>query len=235
MSSNSVCHLLLPGAGGDAWYWHLVVRCLRALGHDVVAPDLPGDDDAAGLGDYADVAAAAVGDRRGVTVVAQSMGAFTAPLLCDRIDVARLILVAPMIPAPGETGGGWWESSGQLAAQRAQDLRDGRDPDAPFDVRTVFLHDVPEPIVEELFARGDRPQSGTPFREPWPLDAWPDVPTAVIAGRRDRLLPFDFLRALARERLGVEVAAVDSGHLPALARPDELVERIETARAATGA
>lgn len=233
MSPASQPHLLLPGAGGDAWYWHLVAPRLRALGHDVVAPDLPASDDAAGLRDYADVAAAAIGDRRGVVVVAQSMGAFTAPLLCGRVDVARLILVAPMIPAPGETGGEWWERSGQTAAQRAQDLREGRDPDAPFDVRALFMHDVPEPVVEEAFARGDRSQSGTPFAEPWPLDRWPDVPTAVIAGRRDRLFPFDFVVALARERLGVEVAAVESGHLPALARPDELVERIEAARTAT--
>jgi alpha-beta hydrolase superfamily lysophospholipase len=33
-------------AGGDgAWSWHLVADELRARGHDVVAIDLPADDD----------------------------------------------------------------------------------------------------------------------------------------------------------------------------------------------
>ena len=155
------------------------------------------------------------------------MGAFTAPLLSGRADVRRLILVAPMIPAPGESPGEWWSSSGQLAAQREQDEREGRDPDAPFDLRTAFLHDVPEDVVEALFARGEPRQSDTAFEQSWPLDAWPDVPTHVLAGSKDRLFPLDFMRRLSRERLNVESDVIDTGHLPALARPKELADRLE--------
>lgn len=46
--------VLLPGAGGDSWYWHLVAPRLRSLGHQALTPDLPAADDAAGLGEYAD-------------------------------------------------------------------------------------------------------------------------------------------------------------------------------------
>jgi pimeloyl-ACP methyl ester carboxylesterase len=155
------------------------------------------------------------------------MGAFVAPLLCDRVDVRQLILVAPMIPAPGESPGEWWTSSGQLAAQREQDERAGRDPDAPFDVMTAFFHDVPPGVVEEAFARGEPRQSDTPFGESWPLEDWPGVPTKVIAGRHDRLFPLEFMRRLASERLGVDVDVVDSGHLPALSRPVELAQLLE--------
>jgi pimeloyl-ACP methyl ester carboxylesterase len=214
--------VLVPGAGGEAWYWHLVARELSEGGQEVVSPDLPAADDSAGLEAYADVIAGAIGDRSGVTVVAQSMGAFVAPLVCGRADVGSLVLVAPMIPAAGESPSEWWTSSGQLAAMRQQDLRDGRDPDAEFDVMTAFFHDVSQEIVDEAFARGEPRQSDTPFVQPWPLDAWPDVPTRVIAGRHDRLLPLDFMRRLSRERLGVEPDVIDSGHLPALARPREL-------------
>ena len=219
--------LLLPGAGGESWYWHLVAPLLEAHGHAVISPDLPAADDAAGLTAYADTAAAAVGDRSELVVVAQSMGAFVAPMLCDRVDVRLLILVAPMIPAPGESPGEWWTSSGQLAAQREQDEREGRDPDAPFDVMTAFFHDVPPDVVEEAFARGEPRQSDTPFGERWPLEDWPGVPTRVIACRHDRLFPLEFMRRLARERLGVEVDVVDSGHLPALSRPVELAQLLE--------
>jgi pimeloyl-ACP methyl ester carboxylesterase len=155
------------------------------------------------------------------------MSAFTAPLLCDRADVRRLILVAPMIPAPGESPGEWWTASGQTAARRGQDAREGRDPDAPFDVTTAFLHDLPEDVVEQLFARGEPRQSDTPFGEPWPLEAWPDVPTHVLAGRNDRLFPLDFMRRLSHERLNLEPDVIDTGHLPALARPKELADRLE--------
>ena len=219
--------VLIPGAGGDSWYWHLVASKLRAGDREVLTPDLPAADDAAGLGEYADAAAAPVGDRAGVVVVSQSMGAFVAPMLCDRVDVRQLILVAPMIPAPGESPGEWWTSSGQTPAMREQDEREGRDPDAPFDVRTAFLHDVAPDIVEELFARGEPRQSDTAFEQPWPLDSWPSVPTRVLACRHDRLFPVDFMRRLAEERLGVVADVIDAGHLPALSRPRELAERLE--------
>lgn len=37
--------VLIHGAGDVGWYWHRVEAELRARGHDVVAPDLPADDD----------------------------------------------------------------------------------------------------------------------------------------------------------------------------------------------
>jgi pimeloyl-ACP methyl ester carboxylesterase len=223
----SATFVLIPGAGGESWYWHLVAPRLRELGHEVVSPDLPAGDDGAGLGEYADTLVRAVGDRTELTVVAQSMGAFVAPLLCDRLDVRLLVLVAPMIPAPGESPGEWWEGSGQLRAQREQDQREGRDPDAPFDWRVAFMHDVADELVEEVAARGEPRQADKPFEEPWPLDKWPDVPTKVIACRNDRLFPLDFMSRLARERVGVEPDVIDTGHLPALARPDELAEMLD--------
>jgi pimeloyl-ACP methyl ester carboxylesterase len=42
---TELTYVLIPGAGGAAWYWHLVERELRQRGHDVVAVDLPADDD----------------------------------------------------------------------------------------------------------------------------------------------------------------------------------------------
>src|SRR5437016_1045393 len=98
-------YVLIHGAGSDAWYWHRVVPLLRARGHDVVAPDLPCDDDSAGLAEYTDAVVDAVGDRRDLVVVAQSMAGFTAPLVCGRLRVGLLVLVAAMVPLPGEAPG----------------------------------------------------------------------------------------------------------------------------------
>ena len=55
---------LIHGAGDVGWYWHLLERVLRQQGHDVVAPDLPCDDDTATLPDYARTVVDAIGDRR---------------------------------------------------------------------------------------------------------------------------------------------------------------------------
>ena len=105
--------VLLPGAGSDSWYWHLVVPDLEEAGHDVVAVDFPVTDDDATFSDYADVVVDAIGERHleqagDVVLVAQSMAGFTAPLVAARVPVTLMVLVAAMGPRPGESGGEWW-------------------------------------------------------------------------------------------------------------------------------
>jgi len=41
----SVPLVLIPGAGGRAWVWHLVEADLRRRGYDAFAVDLPADDE----------------------------------------------------------------------------------------------------------------------------------------------------------------------------------------------
>jgi pimeloyl-ACP methyl ester carboxylesterase len=210
-------YVLIHGAGSDAWYWHLVVPRLAVLGHDVVAVNLPCDDDDAGLEDYVQTVVDAIGDRRDLILVAQSLGGFTAPLVCDRLPVTMLVLVAAMVPRPGESAGEWWANTGHQFPE-------------PFDPEVVFTHDL-SPELAAASLDHVREQSGTPFEEPWPLPAWPDVPTRFLLCRDDRFFPRDFLRRVVRERLGIIADEMDGGHLPALARPEELVAWLETYRA----
>jgi pimeloyl-ACP methyl ester carboxylesterase len=214
--------VLVPGAGGQAWYWHRVVPELRARGHEAIAVDLPAADDGAGFAEYADAVVAAIGDRRGdLVLVGQSLGGFTVPLVAERVPVEQIVLLNAMIPRPGESGGEWWEATGQAAARAAYAARDGRSADA-FDPLVDFFHDVP-PDVTAVAVAGGVDQSGTPFEEPWPLAAWPDVPTRFLQGREDRLFPLEFQRRVVAERLpGVEVEELPGGHLLALSRPVEL-------------
>lgn len=136
-------YLLIPGAGGAAWYWHRLVPELRGRGHEAVAVELPAADDKAGLAEYADVAAEAAGGRPDLVVVAQSMGGFTGPLVCDRIPVRRLVLLNAMIPAPGETFNDWSANTGAAEARQENDRRAGR-PTNVFDPTVYFFHDTPE-------------------------------------------------------------------------------------------
>ncbi len=70
--------VLVPGAGGMASYWHLVVKELDARGFSSIAVDLPGDDPASGLPEYVDLVVKAASGIDDVIVVGQSIGGFTA-------------------------------------------------------------------------------------------------------------------------------------------------------------
>jgi pimeloyl-ACP methyl ester carboxylesterase len=217
--------VLIPGAGGRAWYWHLVAPELRRRGYDAVAVELPAADDSAGLPRYVDAVLAAIGDRTDLVVVAQSLAGFAAPLVCARVPVRLLVLLNAMIPRPGETPGEWWGNTGHGEAKRANDVREGRPPDGEFDPATEFFHDVPPNLFAEALRRGAS-QSETVFGSRFDLAAWPAVPTRVLVGRDDRFFPADFQRRVARERLGVTPDEMPGGHLVALSRPAELAERL---------
>jgi hypothetical protein len=156
-------------------------------------------------------------------VVAQSMGGFSAVMACDRVAVGGLILVNAMVPAPGETPGEWWAATGAIAARTAAAETGGYDTE--FDLKTYFLHDLaPEDAAAVLANPGD--EADIAFGQPCDIGAWPDVATAAIIGRDDRLFPVGFQRELLRERVGVDAVVISGGHLLALANPDGLFEAL---------
>jgi pimeloyl-ACP methyl ester carboxylesterase len=219
-------YVLIPGAASGPEYWRPLGDELRGRGHDVVAVDLPCADDSAGLAEYADAAVDAIGDRADLVVVAHSLGGFTAPLVCDRLPVELLVMLQAMIPLPGEPPGEWWVNTGYEQAKREQAESEGLVSDDPSE---VFYHDVPPDLAAEA-TRTARDQSGTPFVKPWPLDAWPDVPTRFLLCGDDRFFPAGFMRRVVRERLGVTPDEIATGHMPMLARPVELADRLEAYR-----
>jgi pimeloyl-ACP methyl ester carboxylesterase len=210
--------VLIPGAGGLGWYWHLVVRDLRDRGYDAVAVDLSAYG-RTGLPAYADAVVDAMGERSDVALVAQSMGAFTVPLVWQRVPVRQVVFVNAMIPQPGETPGDWWDNVSSEQSRTAAAARNGYSPE--FEVDTYFFHDVPEALVAEMHELATT-QLDERFDDVCTFDAWPPIPVHVVAGRDDRFFPVEFQQRVARERLGVEPVVVPGGHLAALSHPDEL-------------
>lgn len=214
-------YVLIPGAGGAAWYWHRVVPLLRDAGHEAIAVDLPAADPAAGLPEYTRIVVDAIGERDDVVLVAQSLGGFTAPLAAAKVPVRSLVFVNAMIPAPGETAGAWWDNTGWLAARTAAAERGGYGTE--FDMAAYFLHDVPPEVV----AAGEAhqfPEADAVFGSVCDFVTWPPVPIRAVAGADDRFFPAGFQRALARDRLGIEADVLPGGHLIALSRPAGLAD-----------
>jgi pimeloyl-ACP methyl ester carboxylesterase len=210
-------YALIHGAGDVGWYWHLVEAELRDRGHDTVAPDLPCEDESAGWSEYADAIVDAAGERSDLVVVAQSLGGFTAPIVCDRVPAALLIFVAGMVPVPGETASDWAKGTWEETVS---------DPPTYGDEIALFYQDVPSELAAEALRRGRR-QAEKPMLAPWPLETWPDVPTRYLLCRDDRVFPAEFVRRMVRERLGIEADEIDGGHTPALSRPKELADRLD--------
>ena len=170
-----------------------------------------------GLPEYAAVVVEAISDAQHIVVVGQSLAGFTAPLVCNQVATDLLVLLAPMIPAPGDSPVTYWTSTGYEEEEREQHD----------DTIELFYHDVPSELAAEALRRG-RSQSEARMGEPWPLDAWPNVPTRVLLCRDDRLFPARFIRRVARERLGITPDEIDGGHCPALSRPKELADLLES-------
>jgi pimeloyl-ACP methyl ester carboxylesterase len=223
-------YALIPGGGGDPWEWHRLVPELEARGHEAVAVRLPAEDERAGWSEYADAVVDAVRGRDKVVLVAESLGGFTAPIVCTRRPVTLLVLLNAMIPLPGETGNTWGSNTGAGPARREYFASIGLRPDDVHDDALVYFHDLPAELAAEAQARAWQDQSMTPMQQSWPLSAWPDVPTRVLAGRHDRMFPLEFQRRVAMERLALKVDEIEGGHMVALSHPRELADRLEAHR-----
>ena len=216
-------YAFIPGAGDGGWYWHLVEAELRSRGHRTVAPDLPTDESAT-LSDYADVVVEAVGEPEDLIVVGQSFGAFTAPLVADRLPTAGLVLVAGMVPRPGERPEDWWGNTGHSDAVREQAAAGRR----PHGQRR------PDGLLLPRRPGGARPWRTRPgARAALDDRLHPAVAAGPVAGRADevraraprtgRSRPA-FLRRVVLDRLGVVPEEIVSGHCPALGHPRELAD-----------
>jgi pimeloyl-ACP methyl ester carboxylesterase len=213
--------MLIHGAGDVGWYWHLTEAELQARSHHTIAPDLPCDNGAASLDDYVGAVTDAAGGHQDLVIVGQSYGAFTATLAAAKLPARLLVLLAGMIPAPGESPGEWWDNTGYRHAVEEQARLDGGKTGHD-DPLISYYNGVPRPLAEEALRRGGRGESSTVWNTRWPLDAWPDVPTRSILCQDDRSFPAAFMRRVAQQRLGIVPDEIPGCHCAALSHPKEL-------------
>ena len=201
MASFSLVH----GAWGGGWLWDLLRPELEARGHVVETPDLPCEDLAAGVEEYAATVPAAD------LVVGYSLGGLTIPY----VDADRHVFVTALVAG---AAGGWEDifAPGFGDARVRDDLGRSHYPDLDDAVRELQI----PPELTDLAAK---------LRRQAPYDA-PPAPVArpaYIVCARDAVIRPDWQRHLARDVLGVEPYELDAGHSPMLERPHELAALLD--------
>jgi len=221
---------LVHGAYHGAWCWDRLVPELHARGFETVAPDLPCDDAAAGLGEYASVVEDAIGDRDDVVLVGHSLGALSIPLVASHRSVRRLVFLCSVPTGPGPAVDGQLSEMVSPAFASAPRFHDeqGRELLDNQAARQLFFDDC-SPADASWAVSMLRPQSPRPLVEPSPLTDWPDVEQSVVLTADDRVLNQKWAVAAARERLGGgDPVLLPGSHSPFLSRPGALADVLAT-------
>lgn len=227
---------LVHGSYHGAWCWDFLRPELERLGHRVVTVDLPISDPAYGAADYAAEVEGAIDSALGTAsvpvVVGHSMAGLIIPIVASHRPVARLVFLAAFLPVPGRSANdqrAHERIDGQLPPKIAQwtDLGDDVWMIGPRTATELFYHDAPAAVARWATQRL-RPQSYRVLQEVSPLAAWPDVERSSITCRDDRAINPAWVRAAAKERLGVVPIELEGGHSPFLTRPGDLARIIDS-------
>lgn len=232
--------VLVHGAWHGAWCWDKVAPLLRAKGHTVAAPDLPGHgDDPTPRGEVtlesygkrvADVVSA---QKEKAIVVGHSMGGIAisaaAEMVPDRI--AKLVYLTAFLPRDGESLGSIEERNDKKTVPLALVIKEGS-PTADLDpakITDLFYHDVSEEETTAAKAKWT-PQPLAPFGTPLKLtpERFGKVRRAYIVCTDDRAIVSDLQHDMIAKS-GVEtVKSLPASHSPFLSMPKELAEMLDS-------
>jgi hypothetical protein len=149
-----------------------------------------------------------------------------------RRPIRRLVFLAAFLALPGKSA----------SDQRAAEPIDGRVTPTtaewtdlgndvwmvgPNTATEIFFHDAPAAVARWATQRL-RPQAYRVLTETTPLAAWPDVESRSIVCRDDRAINPDWVRAAARDRLGIDAIELAGGHSPFMTRPAELAQVLDS-------
>ena len=222
---------LVHGSWHGAWCWEKLTPELEALGHQVIAMELPVDDSSASFDDYADVVCNAIADFSGddLMVVGHSLAGQTIPLVAARRPVRRLVYLCGVPPIPGQPFTQQMAQESEMLNSEYPHGLSARDSQG----RRSWIHkelaqfhlfgDCDEGTASAAFARL-RPQSTALYKVPCSLNSYPDVDSTFVVCEEDRMVNPQWSRGVARDWLDAELIELPGSHSPFLSRPKTLAE-----------
>ncbi|MDQ6795841.1 MAG: alpha/beta hydrolase [Chloroflexota bacterium] len=222
---------LVHGSYHGAWCWDLLRPELERLGHSVTTMDLPISDPTLGAADYARTIAKALDPATEPVLVGHSMAGLVIPIVAANRPIRRLVFLAAFLPSPGKSATEQRQAEpidGRAVPKTSEwtDLGDDVWMVGPNTATELFFPDAP-PAVARWATKRLRPQAYRVMNEVTPLTSWPDLESRSIVCRDDRAINPDWIRAAARERLGVEAIELAGAHSPFLTRPVELARMLD--------
>ena len=231
--------VIVPGAWDTPATMEPLVEPLESAGHKVIIVDLPCDDAAATLEQYADAVRAVLpDDLADVVLVGYSFGGFTATRIAVEHPELPVVYVAAWIPRSGAS---------------VLDLFIGSDPFADADEdagmaafgglvvsagpgrcalnidQYVAAADPAErDAVRAYLERTQRPQGIAVLRQKWHGDLPTSVRRTYILTTADTLVPPDLQRVMAAS-VDAEIVEIATGHGPFREQPQRLAELLVAA------
>jgi pimeloyl-ACP methyl ester carboxylesterase len=221
--------VLIHGAWHGGWCWERLAAELRQRGHDSIAPDLPIEDGTATFNRYADAVLAEMpSGGEGVVVVGHSLGAMVVPLVAATRPVEAMVMLCGVVPNPRAMP---WDDAPAMAAPGITapmaKTEDGGMywPDGVSATAAMYGRCTPEDAAW-AFERLRVQNSGSLWDRPYPLDRLPAGRWLSIATSDDRMVLPDYVRHVARERLGVDALEIPGDHSPFLGDPSGLADTL---------
>jgi YD repeat-containing protein len=226
-ASTRFTFILIHGAWQGAWAWETVVPRLKALGHDAIAVDLPGNShnpmapSKVNLEAYAAHVVEIIDATEGpIVMVGHSMGGTAAAQACElrpqRIALA-IFLAAFLLP----------DGAHKRVTYDAAGLLSSIDPASAVE---VFYHKADRMLAEAAARRlTPQPEGGRRSLLKLSAERFGTVPRVYIEAREDRSVHLPLQRKMQEMSPCRAVYGLDSDHAPQLSDPDALVALVMTA------
>jgi pimeloyl-ACP methyl ester carboxylesterase len=217
---------LVHGAWADGSCWSAVIRRLQALGHEVVAPQLPNTSLADNVGKLRHVLSLT---SEPMLIVGHSYGCQVMTALGpDLPDVRGLVYLAGFGLDEGESIGallGQGPPTPAIANFSVDDQGFAWLPEPAF--LRHFAPDV-DPEEARVMCAVQQPLHASTLEDVMGPPAWKSLPTWFAVAQHDEVIPPDAERLFA-QRMGATTIEVDSSHVVMISHPDEVSALIQSA------
>jgi pimeloyl-ACP methyl ester carboxylesterase len=222
--------VLVHGAWADGSSWSAVIQQLQADGYTVTAPQFG----LTRLADDVDRLRHVLARQDGPTLVAGHSygGQIITALGADAPNVVGLVYIAAFGLDEGESIGGLLEQAPAGPALSHLDVDQQGFAWLPKDdFLKHFAADV-DPIKAEVMFAVQQPLHWSALGEVMGVPAWRSLPTWFLIADGDQAIPPDAQRQFA-PRMGATTVEVATNHVAMVSHPDDVLQLIRNAAAAT--